>query len=86
MIMKPQQLQSELEQIISELSAGSTAKTTKITVLPKKPAKTPQKTAPQPLKDTLDFLRVSVKYLLFDLESTRRENSYLRKILEQSGR
>jgi len=34
------------------------------------------------LKLTLDDLRVKVKYLLFDLEATRRENSYLRKMLE----
>jgi len=26
---------------------------------------------------------VGIKYLLFDLEATRRENSYLRKMLEQ---
>ncbi len=35
------------------------------------------------LQDSLDFLRLSIKYLLFDLEATRRENAYLRKMLEQ---
>ena len=30
-----------------------------------------------------DFLRLSIKYLLFDLEATRRENAYLRKMLEE---
>ncbi len=35
------------------------------------------------LSESIDFLRVSIKYLLFDLEATRRENSYLRKMLEQ---
>lgn len=34
------------------------------------------------LQDSLDYLRLSVKYLVFDLEATRRENSYLRKMLE----
>ena len=29
---------------------------------------------------------MSVKYLVFDLEATRRENSYLRKLLEQANR
>ena len=33
--------------------------------------------------DSLDYLRVSIKYLLFDLEATRRENAYLRAILEE---
>lgn len=35
------------------------------------------------LQDSIDFLRLWIKYLLFDLEATRRENSYLRKMLEQ---
>jgi uncharacterized coiled-coil DUF342 family protein len=34
------------------------------------------------LQDSLDYLRLSVKYLVFDLEATRRENEYLRKIVE----
>ena len=38
------------------------------------------------LQESLDYLRISVKYLLFDLESTRRENGYLRKLLEDSSR
>lgn len=37
------------------------------------------------LQDSLDYLRLSLKYLIFDLEATRRENQYLRKMLEQSG-
>ncbi|MBY0308613.1 MAG: hypothetical protein K2Q09_07720, partial [Phycisphaerales bacterium] len=37
------------------------------------------------LQDSLDYLRVSVKYLLFDLEATRRENQYLRKLLEKQA-
>jgi hypothetical protein len=37
------------------------------------------------LQESLDYLRLSVKYLVFDLEATRRENTYLRKIL-QNGR
>jgi len=36
------------------------------------------------LHDSLDHLRLTVKYLLFDLEATRRENQYLRKMLEKS--
>jgi len=34
------------------------------------------------LKESLDYLRLSVKYLIFDLEATRRENAALRKLLE----
>jgi hypothetical protein len=33
------------------------------------------------LQESLDYLRICIKYQLFDLEATRRENDYLRKIL-----
>ncbi len=36
------------------------------------------------LQESLDYLRLSVKYLVFDLEATRRENQYLRKLLDRS--
>jgi hypothetical protein len=35
------------------------------------------------LQSSIDFLRLSIKYLIFDLEATRRENEYLRKMLEK---
>ncbi len=35
------------------------------------------------MQENIDFLRLWIKYMLFDLEATRRENSYLRKMLEQ---
>jgi hypothetical protein len=35
------------------------------------------------LHESIDFLRLSIKYLLFDLEATRRENKYLRKMLDE---
>ncbi len=38
------------------------------------------------LQESLDYLRVSIKYILFDLESTRRENTYLRKMLEENNK
>jgi len=36
------------------------------------------------LQESLDYLRLSIKYLVFDLEATRRENKYLRRMLEES--
>lgn len=38
------------------------------------------------LQESLDHLRLSVKYLVFDLEATRRENTYLRRLVEQANR
>ena len=37
------------------------------------------------LQDSLDHLRLSVKYLVFDLEATRRENGQLRKMLDDNA-
>jgi len=37
------------------------------------------------LQESLDWLRLSVKYLVFDLEATRRENAYLRQMLESNS-
>ncbi len=31
--------------------------------------------------ETFDHLRLQIKYLMFDLEATRRENKYLRQML-----
>jgi len=37
------------------------------------------------LQESLDYLRVCIKYQVFDLEATRRENQYLRKLLEDNS-
>lgn len=36
----------------------------------------------QSVEEILDHLRLQVKYLMFDMEATRRENHYLREMLE----
>jgi hypothetical protein len=38
------------------------------------------------LQELVDYLRVCIKYQAFDLEATRRENTYLRKLLEENNR
>lgn len=40
----------------------------------------------QPVEDSIDYLRMQVKYLVFDLEATRRENRYLRQMLDSRNR
>lgn len=37
------------------------------------------------LQESVDYLRLSIKYLVFDLEATRRENALLRHLLEASS-
>ncbi len=40
----------------------------------------------QTVDEVMDHLRLQVKYLVFDLEATRRENRYLRQMLENRNR
>jgi len=35
------------------------------------------------LQNSLDHLRLAIKYLTFDLEATKRENRMLRRLLEE---
>ena len=37
------------------------------------------------LQESLDYLRLSIKYLVFDLEATRRERDEYRQKLEETG-
>ena len=37
------------------------------------------------LQESIDFVRLSIKYMLFDLEATRRENEQLRKMLDDNS-
>ena len=48
-----------------------------------KPA--PTQSVRRNVQDLLDSLGFSVKYLIFDLEATRRENEILRSIITKDG-
>ena len=37
------------------------------------------------LQDSMESLQLNVRYLLFDLEATKKENAALRKKLEEQG-
>ena len=37
------------------------------------------------LQEALDYLRICIKYQLFDLEATRRENEYLKGMLRKKN-
>ncbi len=72
----------ELVQEIGTLPAGERAKLEALAEETKERHKKLKQTVSS-LQDSIDYLRLSIKYLLFDLEATRRENNYLRKMLEE---
>ncbi len=84
--MNEQEFQAKLGELITQieqLPAGPRAELSKLAEETKNRHSKIRQTV-KDLQDSLDYLRLSVKYLVFDLEATRRENAYLRKMLEQA--
>ena len=78
--------QKKLSELVSEIGTLPDSQRKKLEVLAEqtKQRQAELKQSVASLHDSLDYLRLSIKYLLFDLEATRRENSYLRKMLEDT--
>ncbi|MCD6303906.1 MAG: hypothetical protein J7M21_02970 [Planctomycetes bacterium] len=67
----------ELAEVLSQAPAGgqSSAKTSFSAQVPPPITRN--------IGELLDHIRLRVKYVVFDLEATRRENRYLRQMLER---
>ena len=80
-------LENRLNELVKELGGATDPQYKRLAELAKK-AHDNQKKLRQSvdsLQESLDYLRVCIKYQLFDLEATRRENKYLRKLLEDKN-
>jgi len=82
--MNEQEFQSKLAELMVEISTLPHSEREKLQRLADETRARHErlKATVSSLQESLDYLRLSIKYLVFDLEATRRENSYLRKILE----
>lgn len=76
-------IETKLNGLLNEINNIPPAQANKLMLLTakSKPDKTGLSNA-EAVDQSLDHLRLVVKYLLFDVEATRRENKYLRKMLE----
>jgi hypothetical protein len=86
-IMNEQEFQAKLGELISQINNVPESDRTDLLKLAEE-TKTRHdrlKRTIGELQDSLDYLRLSVKYLVFDLEATRRENQYLRKLLDRQA-
>ena len=85
-MMDESQFQVKLAELMNEISTLPKAEREKLTAMAAKTEERHQKLRKtvHDLQESLDYLRLAIKYLVFDLEATRRENSYLRKMLEQN--
>ncbi len=77
--------QSKLAELMNEISTLPQTEQNKLSALAQETQARQAKLRKtvHDLQESLDYLRLSIKYLVFDLEATRRENGYLRKMLEQ---
>ncbi|HWB53999.1 MAG TPA: hypothetical protein VG722_07395 [Tepidisphaeraceae bacterium] len=84
--MDEHEFQSRLATLMREISTLPPAEQAKLKQLAEETRLRHQQMtkAVSQLQENLDHLRLSIKYLVFDLEATRRENGYLRKMLDES--
>jgi predicted enzyme involved in methoxymalonyl-ACP biosynthesis len=79
--------QNKLAELMGEISTLPAGEREKLEALAKETQERHQqlRQSINSLQESLDWLRLSVKYLVFDLEATRRENAYLRQMLESNS-
>jgi chromosome segregation ATPase len=84
--MNESDFQKKLGELMGEISTLPKAERDKLAALAEqtKDRHNKLKKTVGELQESLDYLRLSIKYLVFDLEATRRENTYLRQMLEES--
>ena len=78
-------LADKLNELVNEFGSATDPRGQKLALLAKKAHESHnelQKSV-ENMQESLDYLRICIKYQLFDLEATRRENTYLRKLLEE---
>lgn len=78
-------LEDKLNELVKEFGGATNPQYRKLAMLAKKAQDNHERLqkSVDSLQESLDYLRVCIKYQLFDLEATRRENKYLRELLEE---
>ncbi len=85
--MNEESFQRKLTELVAEIGTLPVGERDKLELLAKQTKDRHQqlKKTVSSLQESIDFLRLSIKYILFDLEATRRENKYMRKLLEEGS-
>ena len=85
--MDETKLEDKLKELVKEFGSGVSPEHIKLAMLAKQARDSHKKLkkSVDNLQESLDYLRICIKYQLFDLEATRRENEYLKKLLEERG-
>jgi len=85
--MDEAQLEDKLKELVKEFGGAADPQYRKLAILAEQASESRKKLekSVNNLQESLDYLRICIKYQLFDLEATRRENEYLRKILGENN-
>ena len=83
--MNEQEFQSKLAELMVEISTLPSSERQKLEQLAEETRQRHERLRKtvSSLQESLDYLRLSIKYLVFDLEATKRENGMLRRMLEE---
>lgn len=86
-VMDEAQLGDKLKELVKEFGGAVDSQYGKLAMLAQQASESHKQLekSVNNLQESLDYLRVCIKYQLFDLEATRRENEYLRKMLEENN-
>jgi transcriptional antiterminator len=84
--MEESNLERKLQELVAEFGTSPDPKYSKLAELARQARDSQRKLqrSVDRLQESLDYLRICIKYQIFDLEATRRENKYLRQLLEES--
>ena len=84
-VMDEKSLEEKLKELVNEVGGTTEPQYKKLAILARQVQNSHKKLkkSVNSLQESLDYLRVCIKYQLFDLEATRRENEYLKKLLEE---
>ena len=85
--MDEAKFENKLNELVKEFGANTNPQTQKLAEIAKeaKDSHNQLKKSITNLQEVLDYLRVCIKYQAFDLEATRRENEYLKKLIEENN-
>lgn len=85
-MMNEETFQRKLAELIAEIATLPAGERDKLELLAEQTRERHRqlKETVSSLQESIDFVRLSIKYMLFDLEATRRENQELRRMLDDN--
>ncbi|HBG26576.1 MAG: hypothetical protein A2Y10_16250 [Planctomycetes bacterium GWF2_41_51] len=83
--MEEPKIEDKLNELLKEFDSAGGPQQQKLASLAKQATDNCKKLrkSVDSLQESLDYLRICIKYQLFDLEATRRENKHLKSLLEK---